>query len=87
MADPVIIAITPKDTWVKVATAVTAGQIDILKSGPTAYIRTFVDTGNPAPTGTTKALRFFDNFSIENSTLIDQYVMSVGAVGEVLASL
>jgi hypothetical protein len=87
MADPVIVAITPADTWVKVAGPVTSGQIDALKSGPNAYLRTYVDAGGAAPSGKTKALRFFNNFQIESSVSIDVYVMAVGAVGEVLASL
>ncbi len=89
MTTPLIVAIAPADTWVKVsgANGVTSGQIDILKSGPNAYLRTYVPTGDAAPVGTAKALRADNGFEIENSTLIDQYVMAVGAVGEVLASL
>lgn len=89
MAAPIIVPITPKDTWVKVsgANGVTSGQIDITKNSPNQYLRTYVDKGATAPVGKTKALQFFEGFEIENATLIDQYVMAVGAVGEVLASL
>jgi len=48
MADPVVTAITPVKTWVKVATSVQSGRVHRMK-GPAKYIHTYRLTGVAAP--------------------------------------
>lgn len=89
MAEPVIIAISPANTWVKVSgdNGINHGQFDVTKSGPYAYLRAYVDFGEPAPVDDTKALRFYRNFEFSNTVLSDVYIKAIDGVGEILASI
>ena len=49
MADPVIIPV-PINTWTKIATNVTTGQVHILNPTNDKWFQTVRDTGNDAPT-------------------------------------
>jgi len=83
MANPVIISLD-EWTWVKVATAVTTGNIDRIKTG-VDYYQTYRETGEAAPTAITnnrrpeEAIEMFkkvdDNELIDSPTAIDVYVM------------
>jgi len=89
MANPVIVDITPKDTWVKVATAVTYGEVWVINNDPN-YLHTYKLTGEAAPNDTTdrpKAVNLDINASIAHDALIDVYVMATGAVGQVRVDL
>ena len=90
MADPALIDITPKDTWIKVATAVATGQI-YRKSGGN-FIQTIRDTGNPAPpnsplTDQAPILEKSDTAIISSSNAIDVYIMCIGEVGKIRIDL
>jgi hypothetical protein len=89
MANPAIIDITPKDTWVKVATAVTYGEVWVINNDP-HYIHTYKLTGQAAPDNVTdrpKAVNLEINASIASAEEIDVYVMATGAVGQVRVDL
>jgi len=87
MPAPVITAISPADTWVKVATNVKAGRItkaDTIKQ----YVHTYVDTGAAAPVGLTLARPFIGKCAkIESSYPIDVYVLCKGDTGSVMVEL
>ena len=86
MADPVIVA-CPAEVWTKVATNVTAGLIHI-KDNFGQWQQTYVDTGNPAPTGLTKGVKFTNpTMEISSSVGIDVYVMPQGSAGSVRVDL
>ncbi len=50
MADPILVDIDPIDTWQKVATAKKTGNF-INRQSEDQLLFTFVETGNPAPSG------------------------------------
>ena len=50
MSDPILVDIDPIDTWQKVATAITNGNF-INRESEDQLLYTFVETGNPAPSG------------------------------------
>ncbi len=91
MADPVLIDITPANTWVLVALNVQSGQLFDKKKGVN-YVFTTRDTGNPAPPDSplTDQAPIFDDTStavISSSFAIDVYIMCLGDVGKVMAVL
>lgn len=89
MADPVVVAITPADTWVKVATNVINGNITIKESGPDAYYYDNRDTGGAAPTDLSTAINFDKSGTeiISNNVGIDVYVYSGGSPGTVIVDI
>lgn len=70
------------ETWTKVATAVVAGDIHVQRDG-VFYYHAFVETGDPAPTGTNEAVRFLKNARIEAQSPIDAYVYCVRGAGKI----
>jgi len=88
MADPVIIEITPADTWQLVATNVTQGFIHII-GGPARYVQTYRDTGEAAPTDAEEGVSFDISGSeaIAATLGIDVYVQARGIPGKVRVDL
>ena len=87
MADPVQ-AVCTQDTWVKVATNVTAGQVWLKDFSPGSYLQTYVDTGGAAPVGDGLAIEFIGiMMPISASVGIDVYIKAVGAAGLVRVDL
>ena len=88
MADPVIIVISPADTWQLVATNVTQGFIHVL-GGPSRYVQTYRDTGEAAPTDTEEGVSLDASGSeaIAATAGIDVYVQSLGVPGKVRVDL
>lgn len=86
MADPTLVAITPANTWVKVATNVTGGFVEVINVS-VEYVCTHRDTGNPAPTTRADGVDLEGARRIESDVGIDVYVMALGDVGEVKVSL
>lgn len=83
MANPNLVA-CPVDTWTKVATNVTNGNVWISDSSPGKYLQTFVLTGQAAPTGTGIGIAIRgDVIPIANTVGIDVYIYCIGAAGEV----
>jgi hypothetical protein len=83
MVDPSVVACTV-DTWVKVATNVTAGYVWILDSAPTSYLQTYRDTGGAAPTNDNDAVLFPPpGMPISASAGIDVYIKARGVAGSV----
>lgn len=95
MANPAVVEITPANTWVKVATNVTAGTIQINDSAesknPTAYLQTYRMTGEAAPSNTSdEGSLMFQDINIEEISAtagIDVYVMARGVAGELRVNL
>lgn len=87
MATPVIVNITPQNTWVKVASSVKAGKLtksDTIKD----YLHTYVDAGGTAPTGLTLSRPFDLNSAlIKSDTPIDVYVYCKDDTGSMLVEL
>jgi len=93
MADPVFTNV-PVDTWVKVATNVTTGQIHILEPTNDNWFQTVRDTGNAAPTiapgpnqETPEVKLKFQSTKIDSSVAIDVYVSVKGSAGRIRADL
>lgn len=83
MANPLIVACT-LDTWVKVATAVTYGIIQVTKTTTSNYLTTYRMTGDAAPTAVDDGVRLTGpKARISHSAAVDVYVMAQGSVGEV----
>lgn len=89
MADPVLITITPKDAWQKVATAKTVGRFIIKNSDPDHYFYTYVDTGSAAPTTTPIPFGNLidDQVEFANNASADFYIYAKGAIGQIEAQL
>lgn len=86
MANPVMVVCT-KDTWVKVATAVTTGMVRKKIMTPT-YLHTYRMTGGSAPSDQTDAAKFLgDEIPISASAAIDVYIKAVGKAGKVRVDL
>lgn len=85
MANPLPVD-CPVDTWTKVATNVTSGQVNKLNKKPNLYLQTYRMTGNPAPTDQGEGVPIFvesgDNI-ISSAAGIDVYIMAVGQDGEI----
>lgn len=74
----------PKDTWTKVATNVTTGNIWKTDKSPGKYLQTHVLTGAAAPTGTGIGVAIVgEGMAIANTVGIDVYIYCLGADGEV----
>ena len=75
MTNPAVVTVTA-NAWTKVATAVTKGQLWIKTRPSTAYLVTYRDTGDPAPTDLTDAVEFdhTGNMPISATAAIDVYV-------------
>lgn len=74
MANPIFVNVTPHNTWVKVATNVTTGQVS---RRPTAgrYFHMYKVTGAGAPTLLTDGIEFDDDsIQIDSPSGIDVYV-------------
>jgi len=83
MANPAVVACA-KDTWVKVATNVTAGQVHILSGAPSQYSQTYRLTGGDAPTTLAEAVVMSAvSLPISAAAAIDVYVYAHGAAGSV----
>ena len=83
MADPAIVACT-KDTWVKVATNVTAGMVHLLSSAPNQYSQTYRMTGEAAPSTLAEAVTVpTTTLTISAAAAIDVYIYAHGAAGSV----
>lgn len=87
-ADPILIIVT-KDTWQKVATDVTTGQIHIVNTGPDSYSQTYRVTGNSPPTLFDEAVRMHWGTAqnISSSSGIDVYVYCKGKDGKIRLDL
>lgn len=74
MADPILVDIDPIDEWQKVATAVKKGNF-INKQSEDQLLFTFVETGNPAPSGIDKGrvLSIDDEAVLDHSAEADFY--------------
>lgn len=89
MSDPAIIS-CPADSWTKIATNVTTGNVHRILKGPGSYLQTYRDTGNPAPTDLSDAVPIFESGSqvpISNISGIDIYIYPVGKAGSVRVDL
>jgi len=83
MANPAIVTCT-KDTWVKVATSVTAGQVHLLSGAPSQYSQTYRATGEAAPTTLAEAVVIPGvTLPLSAAAAIDVYVYAHGAAGSV----
>ena len=85
MANPVIISLDA-DTWTKVASNVTGGQVKKLDTRPNLYLETYRTSGDPAPTDLSEGVPcFVGRYSeeISASAGIDVYIMAVGQNGRV----
>lgn len=86
--NPEFIAI-PADSWTKVATAVTTGQIWKAQS-TAAYLQTYRLTGETAPTDRSEGMKLFSNSDseiIDSSDPIDVYVFAIGEAGRIRADV
>lgn len=84
MANPVFVD-CPVNTWTKVATNVTSGNVHRKDITP-SYLQSYVMTGDPAPTTIVEGVVAFENSSTEPisaASAIDVYIYSFGAVGRV----
>ena len=87
MTTPALVAITPKNAWQKVATAITSGRFIKKATGPDAYLYTYVDTGAAAPATIPIGNIFDDEIEFQNSTSSDFYIYCKGAVGVIETQL
>ena len=89
MADPALIAITPKDAWQKVATNITTGRFIIKNSSPNQYFYTYVDTGSAAPTTapTPFGNPIDEDVEFNNSVGADFYIYAKDAIGQIEVQL
>ena len=88
-ADPAIVTCT-LDTWVEVASSVTAGIVHKLSNDPTLYKQTYRIAANPAPTDELDAVVAFVNdepLAISADAVIDVYIMAKGKTGSVRVDL
>ena len=87
MADPEVIK-CDADAWTKVATDVTTGNIWILNTSPDAYLQTYRDTGEDAPSDNSDAVSVSDrSIPIAAEAGIDVYIKAVGKDGQVRVDL
>jgi len=90
MPNPVIIIITPADTWQKVATNVIEGFVHVI-GGPARYVQTYRLTGEAAPTDTEEGVSFdasgTEPIKANSGLAIDVYVQSLRIPGEVRVDL
>lgn len=86
MSDPVVVP-CPEGVWTIVADAVLSGVVHIISLKPDAYLQTYRDDGQAAPTDLDDAVPFDTPLQISNSTAIDVYVWCSGAAGSVRVDL
>ena len=87
MANPDIQTL-PADTWTKVASAVTGGQIHKITSTPIAYFTFYKVAGDPAPVGRNIGeQRLEDTDDISSMSAIDVYVYPLGGIGKIRVDL
>lgn len=89
MANPIFINLT-KDTWVKIATSVVAGQVWKVNSSPESYLQTYKVAGEAAPTGRALGVTAFNKSSVEeiaSPSPIDVYLWADGEDGRVRVDL
>lgn len=91
MSDPVFISL-PANTWTIVAASVTSGKIWRANTGPSQYLHTYRDAGNPAPTDRSEGMPIFtdnepDYEQIKSNVSIDVYVYPVNDAGRVRVDL
>lgn len=86
MANPIIVACAA-DTWVKVATGITSGNIHIRDTKPNRYLQTYRLTTQAAPTDDADAIPFDPSVLIATSASSDIYVKAIGAAGSVRVDL
>jgi len=90
MANPVLIPV-PANTWTKVADNVTEGIISIKQWQPSRYYQTYVDTGDPAPSGdqnySTSVVTNSPEIVITATAGIDVYMFCYQYDGEVVVAL
>jgi hypothetical protein len=89
MANPISI-FCPENTWKKVATNVTIGQVKRLSNLPSKYLEMYKMTGQNAPSGKSKGVPIFlqNNYEgISSSSAIDVYIMAIGGNGKVRVDL
>lgn len=87
MANPVLITITPKDAWQKVATAILSGRFIIKDSTPNQYLYTYKDTGDPAPTTTPIGNLVDRELVFKSGVASDIYIQAIGGIGIIEAQL
>lgn len=86
MADPIFVDITPENTWVKVATDVTIGQVWVVDYS-VQYLQTYRDTGAAAPTLRSDGVDLEEVAWINSTLGIDVYVMALNGDGRVRVDL
>lgn len=86
MANPALIVCT-KDTWIKVASAVTSGMVRKITKG-VSYLHTYRVASDPTPSNITDAVKFLgDSIPISASAAIDVWIYAQGAAGKVRVDL
>lgn len=74
MNNPILVDL-PKDTWAKVAEAVTIGQVSIVDSKPSQVLYTYRLTGDPVPDGVAEGVPLTRTTTkIINNVPIDVYL-------------
>jgi len=89
MANPIAVP-CPANTWTKVLTNVTEGQIKKRLKTPNVYLSTYKMTGEAAPTLQSKGTPIFiesNSEKIENVAAIDVYIYPIGAAGSVFVEV
>ena len=87
MADPTVTALT-RDTWIKVATNITAGTFDVVRFGTQAVFQTYRMTGNAAPTDLTDGIVLTANqLIVAAPAAIDLYLYAQDHTSKVRISL
>lgn len=87
MANPLVVDL-PKNTWKKVATAVTFGEIHILETKPEKYLATHRETGDPPPNDIEEGFKIQGlSVPIKSSNKIDVYIMPRSDDGKIRVDL
>ena len=86
MGNPIFVD-CPADTWKKITTAATTGQIWRIGRKP-KYLQTYRETGDPAPTERSDGVLAFplediDSEDISSSSPIDVYLYAIEFAGRV----
>jgi hypothetical protein len=85
MANPVFVN-CPANTWMRVASNVTTGQVWKSDKSPNLYLQTYRMTGNAAPVNQSEGVPCFHSNvfeEISSSAEIDVYIYAVGVDGRV----
>jgi len=89
MTEPVIIDCTA-NTWIKVASSVTAGTIFKLTQKREIYLQTWRIAGNTAPTTIVEGVDMFEEYDfvvIDSQYPIDVYVRCIDLNGKIRVDL